>query len=299
MGWSGQKINRAKLSIHFGRNFNGAAALNICNLLQLKRMSGKAKHLALPLIFPHSKHMALKDLKDRLFDKLAGWRAKLLSQVGRGMLIRSVTTPLLAYFLSFFALPKSWCLEIDRRLKKFWWGHKLDKVHNLSLKSWSSMCLPKSEGGLGFQAVYDMNQALLSKLAWKVVTNEQSLWVRILKGKYLQQGSFWETVWNPQASWVWKGILKMRPHLERGLCWLVGNGVNISIWRDPWIPFIPGFKPSYNSEALATMEVDKVANLINQESGQWNRSLLWRLFSPEHVEAILKIHLGSDSRADQ
>lgn len=129
--------------------------------------------------------MALKDLKDRLFDKLAGWRAKLLSQAGRGMLIRSVATPLLAYFLSFFALPKSWCLEIDRGLKKFWWGHKLDKVHNLSLKSWSSMCLPKSEGGLGFQAVYDMNQALLSKLASKVATDEQSLWVRTLKGKYL------------------------------------------------------------------------------------------------------------------
>lgn len=91
----------------------------------------------------------------------------------------------------------------------------------------------------------------------------------------------------------------MRPQLERGLCWLVGNGVNILIWRDPWIPFIPGFKPSYNSEALAAMEVDKVADLIDQESGQWNRSLLWRLFSPEHVEAILKIHLGSDSCADQ
>ena len=84
-------------------------------------MPTKAKHLGLPLLYPRSKAAALVDLKERLFDKLTGWRAKLLSQVGRGTLIRSVTTPLLAYTMSFFALPSSWCKEIDRRLKNFWW----------------------------------------------------------------------------------------------------------------------------------------------------------------------------------
>lgn len=83
-------------------------------------MPSKAKHLGLSLIFPRFKHLAFEDLKERLFDKLSGWRAKLLSQAERGTLICSVATPLLAYSLRFFALPKSWCLEIDRGLKNLW-----------------------------------------------------------------------------------------------------------------------------------------------------------------------------------
>lgn len=129
--------------------------------------------------------MAFEDLKERLFDKFSGWRAKLLSQARRGTLICSVETPLLAYSLRFFALPKSWCLEIDRGLKNLWWSHKPDKVRNLTLKSWSSMCTPKFEGGLGFHAAHDLNQAMLTKLVWNVVTNSNYLWVKTLKGKYL------------------------------------------------------------------------------------------------------------------
>lgn len=99
-------------------------------------------------------------------------------------------------------MPKTWYLKIDQGLKNFWWGHNLEKSHNLSLKSWSSLCIPKSEGGLGFRASSDFNHALLTKLAWSVATDSMNLWVNFLKGKYLHQIGFWEAEGYPQASWI-------------------------------------------------------------------------------------------------
>lgn len=97
----GQKVNWGKSSIHFSKNFSGAAIMPICDLLHLKKkMPTKAKHLGLPLLLPRSKYIALANLKKRLFSKLSRWKAKVLSQVGRATLIRSSATSVPAYALS-------------------------------------------------------------------------------------------------------------------------------------------------------------------------------------------------------
>lgn len=72
MAWSGQKINRSMSSIHFSKKISGSDAIPICDLLCLKRMLAKAKHLGMPLLFPRSKYHALADLKERIFSRLAG-----------------------------------------------------------------------------------------------------------------------------------------------------------------------------------------------------------------------------------
>lgn len=117
MMWSRQKINKGKSSIHFIKNFSRSAIVPICDLLQLKKMPTKAKHLGLPLLIPRSKRLALEELKERLFAKLLGWKAKLLSQAGRATLIRSAAASLLAYSMSFFYLPLSWCSDVARAMK--------------------------------------------------------------------------------------------------------------------------------------------------------------------------------------
>lgn len=135
MGWSRQKINRSKSSINFNKNFSSSTILPICDLLQLKKMPAKPKHLGLPLLIPRSKYHALDDLKERLFTKLSSWKAKLLSQAGHATLIRSVASSLPVYPMSCFLLPLRLCAEVDRSLKNFWWNFKLEKWRNLSLKS--------------------------------------------------------------------------------------------------------------------------------------------------------------------
>ena len=49
---------------------------------------------------------------------------------------------------------------------------------------WDRICKPKTHGGLGFKKLDVMNQALLRKLTWEVVSNSDKLWVKVFCSKY-------------------------------------------------------------------------------------------------------------------
>jgi hypothetical protein len=121
---------------------------------------------------------------------MEGWRAKSLSQAGRLVLIKAVAAAIPSFAMSTFLLPKGFCRKIDQLFKNFWWGFPPEKLRNLSLKSWNSICSPKALGGLGLRKMEEVNLALISKLGWKLLTQADSLWVCQLKGKYISYGSF-------------------------------------------------------------------------------------------------------------
>ena len=68
--------------------------------------------------------------------KLAGWKEKLLSNVGKEVLIKVV--------------------------RQFWWG-QVKNEKKVAWMSWDRMCRPKEEGGLGFRDLKSFNLALLAK----------------------------------------------------------------------------------------------------------------------------------------
>ena len=43
---------------------------------------------------------------------------------------------------------------------------------------------PLDKGGLGIRRVSTANQALLGKMSWDLAVDNDSLWSRIIKGKY-------------------------------------------------------------------------------------------------------------------
>lgn len=42
---------------------------------------------------------------------------------------------------------------------------------------WDDVCAPKDEGGLGIKDIEVWNKASISKHLWKIVKNDDSLWV--------------------------------------------------------------------------------------------------------------------------
>lgn len=92
------------------------------------------------------------------------------------------------YSMSSFLMPKGWCEELDKILKYFLWGFPTQKSRNFTPKGWGSICLPKKQGGLGLQKMSETNRALITKLAWRVVTNPDNLWVHLVKLKYKCEG---------------------------------------------------------------------------------------------------------------
>ena len=66
-------------------------------------------------------------IKEKVWRKLQGWEGKLLSQVGREVLIKAVIQAIPTYAMGCFKLLLGLCHEIETIIKKFWWGQRGDK----------------------------------------------------------------------------------------------------------------------------------------------------------------------------
>jgi hypothetical protein len=74
-----------------------------------------------------------------------------------------------------------------------------------------------------------------------------------------------------RPSFVWSSILKAKHFLKNGMGWRVGNGENIKIWGDAWLPLpqVRLFPPP-----LVLLPDSKVSMLIDPATGWWNLDLV-------------------------
>ena len=93
-------------------------------LLGVPEIKQYEKYLGLPSFVGRRKRASLAYIKDRIWSKLQGWKEKLLSQVGREVLLKAVVQAILAYSMSCFKLPVTLCHEIEIMIRKFWWGQR-------------------------------------------------------------------------------------------------------------------------------------------------------------------------------
>jgi hypothetical protein len=294
--WSGQKINYSKSAIIFSKNTIGRISTNICQFLSLKKTSPTTKHLGLPLELNRAKSSSFQDLVEKIQNRVAGWKTKLLSQAARTTLISNVAASIPTYTMSSLLLPKSICKKIDSTLRGFWWGSSSGKTH-MCLKSWKTICQPKSYGGLGLRRSLDTNYALISKLGWSLAVNEDKTWVSLLKSKYLNGVPFMQVISSTNSSWLWQGILKSRPLLSKGLCTKIGNGHHTTIWDTPWIPTLDNYIPPPPTHLQPS--IHRVADLISPTTFQWDRGKIFALFDPSTANKILNIHLSPTCQIDK
>ncbi|XP_074270589.1 putative mitochondrial protein AtMg00310 [Silene latifolia] len=93
------------------------------------------------------------------------------------------------YAMSVFKLPSNFCDELRSLVSRFWWGSENGK-RKIPWIAWAKLCQPKCQGGLGFRNFAEFNLALLGKQAWRMITDRESLMVRVLGGKYFPNRLF-------------------------------------------------------------------------------------------------------------
>lgn len=115
----------------------------------------------------------------------------------------------------------------------------------------------------------------------------------MLRAKYLKGLSFFQHVMKPEASFVWKCIIKAREWLQKRACVKIGNGHSTNVWHDPWVPDLVGAVPK-----ACRGSIRMVADLRDREVGSWNESLIKSLFIEEEENLILaspwSSNLGED-----
>lgn len=125
----------------------------------------------------------------------------------------------------------------------------------------------------------NQNLALLTKLGWNLENNENSLWAKTLKSKYLKHHSLQSWPSNRPASHTWRSIIHTREILKEGTKWSIGDGNSVDLWNDWWCGNGPLAKKHPGPH---TLDNTMVADII--DTG------LWDLDSIDHI-------LDNDSRA--
>ncbi|KAK5834916.1 hypothetical protein PVK06_010596 [Gossypium arboreum] len=241
------------------------------------------------------KNDAFQHICDRMKMKVQSWGARLLSQGGKEVFIKTVLQAIPTYSMSCFLFPKTLCTKLESIMSRFWWQKSLTR-NGMHWCNWANLNIPKNYGGMGFRDLGKFNIALLVKQGWRLVTNPNSLLGRIYKAKHYPHTSFWNATLGTNPSYTWKSIFAARKVLEDGLGWKVGSGSQISILQDCWLPHWAGGKIQATP---ANSRFDRVSELIDYSTKSWKVDLISKCFTPLEAIAICYIPLSVYNSEDR
>ncbi|XP_019189720.1 PREDICTED: uncharacterized protein LOC109184127 [Ipomoea nil] len=219
---SGQRLSLGKSQVFFSKNTPSELKEAISLELRIPSTTDLGRYLGVPSLHGRVTSATFSGLLDRVRGRLDGWRSKTLSLAGRITLAKAAL------------LPKEVCLKIEAMVRFFIWGGVGD-ARKPSLVSWDVVTKCKQEGGLGIRRMQDVNTAFLAKLGWRMRTEQDRLWIRVLMAKYPAMNSRELRDLKRPSSNAWKGICATSSFVEQGLKRVVRNGQETQFWMDNWI----------------------------------------------------------------
>lgn len=111
-----------------------------------------------------------------------------------------------SYAMQTVVLPAHVSNKIDSHIRNFVWGSLPDKRRPHSI-SRNVVCRPKDQGGLGLKKAKEMNDAFLMKLNWRILSEPDALWVKVLLTKYTKDGTDGlQPIHLKTSSALWRGL---------------------------------------------------------------------------------------------
>lgn len=153
----------------------------------------------------------------------------------------------------------------------------------MHLVAWENVTKPKKEGGLGIRSMRQSNSAFMAKLGWRVLSEPQSLWSRVLRAKYCDNRCDIDMFKDKtNASNAWRGILSSVDVIRKGLNMAVGNGSKTFFWHHRWATKEPlltltSREPPLNIQDMTVKEL-------------WDPNIGWRteLFAEYLPDSVLQ-----------
>ena len=87
---SGQTINKDKSAVLFSRNTRSRDRRDVKDSLQIMKEAMNDRYLGLSVNVGNDRAKTFAYLKDRIWQRIQGWKEKMLSCVGKEILIKAV-----------------------------------------------------------------------------------------------------------------------------------------------------------------------------------------------------------------
>ena len=149
---------------------------------------------------------------------------------------------------------------------------------------------------MGFRDLAKFNDSLLTKQAWRLLHNHNSLFYKVFKAQFFPNTTIMEAKDSRMGSYAWRSILIGRDVIQRGARWRVGDGKKIRIWQDHWLP--KKHPPHVSSYPLVEFENSTMDILIDPSRRQWIVDMIDRLFNIEEAKLIKSIPLSCKASED-
>lgn len=158
-----------------------------------------------------------------------------------------------------------------RLVRRFLWGATDDNA-KIAWVSWDLACKTNDEGGLGIKDWGRFNKALLGKWRWRILTERESLWHKVLNAKYKSLNTSKPSIW-------WHDLQKVcfqegnDSWFDDQLARKVENGWETHFWTEQWSG---GMKLCEKYPRLFSLSTEPRGFI--EELGMWQgESWVWRL----------------------
>jgi len=292
---SGQKINLSKSEMVFSPNIMQNVKNEFQSFMPIQITEKISKYLRLPTQIGRSKNQIFNFIMDRVKSKLKGWKERNLSFARRRVLIRAVIQAIPTYVMSVFLIPQGICDKIEKAICRFWWGGNEDK-RKIHWKNKDFLFRSKHQGRQGFRTMRSFNEALLAKQVWRLHKHPTSLLVLCLKPKYYRHTDILKARLGNIPSYVWSSIYNAQWVVKKGGCWRIGDGHNINIWDDNWLPKQNGFKVL--SQIPTPTTVSNVKDLLDDQHIEWKHEILGTHFHWFEQEQMHQIPFIKETTTD-
>ncbi|GJT84525.1 RNA-directed DNA polymerase, eukaryota, reverse transcriptase zinc-binding domain protein [Tanacetum coccineum] len=186
-----------------------------------------------------SRIQSWKETLEEMKLRLSKWKIKTISIGGRLTLLKSVLGSMPIYHMSIFRTPMKVLQCMESLRSKFFNGVE-DGSKKAIWVNWKNMLSPKSKGGLSVSSLFALNRALMFKWVWRFITQNSSLWARVIKALHGEEGKIGKKM-NYRYSSIWLDIIHEVERLKvRGIDLIsyihskLGNGLSTSFWEVPW-----------------------------------------------------------------
>ncbi|XP_062103477.1 uncharacterized protein LOC133814546 [Humulus lupulus] len=291
---SGQMVNFSKSEVCFGSKVDDKTKREIAEIFEVKTTEHFEKYLGIPGLVGRSKRETFKPIKDRIWNKIKGWKRSLFSAAGKEILIKVVVQAMPTYAMNCFRLPLNLINNIHSIAAKFWWG-STEKKRKIHWCKWEELCKRKDRGGLGFKDMELFNQAMLAKQCWRLERYPDSLVSKVLRFSYHSECNFLQAKLGSAPSYIWRSLLWGRRIIEAGSRWRIGSREEVRIMEDKWLPRPSKFtfleKPDLPS-GLRVIDLRKA-------DGEWDENFIRNIFIKEDADCILSIAPGHLNSSDK